>query len=165
MKLATTLENNIIESIVDGDGFRLVMFTQGCPHHCKGCHNPETWNCNLGYEYTVEEIAKFLLLKYRGAKQYYSGITISGGDPLYQEEELRNLLSILKQEEPGLDIWIYTGYETEEVFTQFISIVDYVDVFVTGKFIEKERDISCRFRGSRNQEIVMVKNKLVEKII
>lgn len=164
MKLATILEDNVIESIVDGTGFRLVMFTQGCSHRCKGCHNSTTWDFNAGFEYSTYEIAQNLLLKYKKAKQFYSGITISGGDPLCQHKELLDLLKILKKEEPEMNIWIYTGFETEEVLEDYSDIVEYVDVFVTGKFILEERDLSCKFKGSRNQEIVNVQERLIKKV-
>lgn len=165
MKLATMLEDNVIESIVDGKGFRLVMFTQGCAHCCKGCHNPSTWDFNSGYEYNVAEIAEHILLKYRKAKDFYSGITISGGDPLFQKEELLELLILLKSNEPDMNVWIYTGFETDEFFDKFSYIAKYTDVVVTGKFIEEQRDLSCKFKGSRNQEVIEVKNYVVNKAI
>lgn len=160
MRLATELKNNIIESIVDGEGFRLTMFTQGCLHCCKGCHNPTTWDMNSGHNYNVEEIADYFLKMYRKAKEFYSGITISGGDPLFQEKELERFLDILKKEEPDLNVWLYTGFEKDEFFSRFLNIAKYVDVVVTGKFIEAEKDISCKFKGSRNQEIINVEEYL-----
>ena len=154
MRLATELKQNLIESIVDGEGFRLTMFTQGCIHCCKGCHNPSTWNTKAGIEYSVESISGYILEKYRKFKSFYSGLTISGGDPLLQKDELERLLKILKTEEPNLNIWVYTGYETEDVLNDFRELIPYVDVFVTGKFIEEKLDYDCKFRGSSNQEIV-----------
>ena len=156
MRLATELENNFVESIVDGEGFRLTMFTQGCLHHCKGCHNPTTWDMKSGHEYSVEEIAVHFLKAYRKAKAFYSGLTISGGDPLFQKNELLEFLKILKKEEPDLNVWLYTGFEKEEFFKDFKEISSYINVVVTGKFIESKRDISCKFKGSTNQEIVYI---------
>lgn len=157
MRIATELKQNLIESIVDGEGFRLVIFTQGCKHYCKGCHNKSTWDINGGINYTVEEIASHILSKYQKHRHRYAGLTISGGDPLLQRDELKDLLHILKTSEPNMDIWIYTGYETEEVLTDFKDLIQYVDTFVTGKFIEEKLDYNCKFRGSSNQELLRTK--------
>ena len=154
MRIATELTQNFIESIVDGEGFRLTMFTQGCTHYCKGCHNKTTWDTKGGIEYSVEEISNYILSKYQKHKKRYAGLTISGGDPLLQKDELKKLLKILKKEEPDMNIWIYTGYETEEVLTTFKDLIPFVDVFVTGKFIEEKLDYDCKFRGSSNQELL-----------
>lgn len=156
MRLATELHKNLIESIVDGEGFRLVIFTQGCKHYCKGCHNKTTWNTNGGIEYSVEEISRHILNKYQKHKNRYAGLTISGGDPLLQKDELEKLLKLLRKEEPDMNIWIYTGYETEEVLNNFKEIVLYTDVFVTGKFVLEKLDYECKFRGSSNQEILRI---------
>ena len=154
MRIATELHKNLIESIVDGEGFRLTIFTQGCKHYCKGCHNKTTWDVNGGIDYPVEEIANHILSKYQKHKKRYAGLTISGGDPLLQREELKELLNILKTTEPDMNIWIYTGYESNEVLTDFKDLIEYVDVFVTGKFIEEKLDYECKFRGSSNQELL-----------
>lgn len=154
MRIATELKQNLIESIVDGEGFRLTMFTQGCTHYCKGCHNKTTWDVNGGIEYSVEDISSHILSKYQKHKKRYAGLTISGGDPLLQKDELMQLLKILKIEEPDMNIWIYTGYETEEILSTFKDLIPLVDVFVTGKFIEEKLDYDCKFRGSSNQELL-----------
>lgn len=153
MRLATDIKQNLIESIVDGEGFRLTMFTQGCIHHCKGCHNPSTWDIKAGIDYPVEVILDYILNKYRKFKSFYAGLTISGGDPLLQRDDLKVLLTLLKKEEPDMNIWIYTGYETKDVLNEFKDLIPYVDVFVTGKFLEEKLDYECKFRGSSNQEI------------
>ena len=156
MRLATELHKNLIESIVDGEGFRLTIFTQGCKHYCKGCHNKTTWDVNGGIEYSVEEISRQILNKYQKHKKRYAGLTISGGDPLLQRDELKKLLKLLREEEPDMNIWIYTGYETDEVLNDFKEIVPYVNVFVTGKFIQEKLDYECKFRGSSNQELLRI---------
>lgn len=153
MRLATEIQSNIRESIVDGEGFRIVMFTQGCTHHCKGCHNPTTWKMDGGIDYPVSQIHSYILNMYKKGKGFYSGITISGGDPLFQKEELLQLLILLKNSEPDMNIWIYTGFETEEVKENFKDLLKYVDVFVTGKFKEELKSYECEFRGSTNQEL------------
>lgn len=157
MKLATDIDINIRESIVDGEGFRIVLFTQGCLHHCKGCHNPTTWNMNSGIEYDVNVIADRILTMYKKGKGFYSGITLSGGDPLFQKDEVIKLIEILKKEEPDLNIWIYTGFETKEVKKLYKELIPLVDVFVTGKFVESLKDYSAEFRGSSNQELFYTK--------
>ena len=111
----------------------------------------------VGINYTVEEIASHILSKYQKHRHRYAGLTISGGDPLLQRNELKDLLHILKTSEPNMDIWIYTGYETEEVLTDFKDLIQYVDTFVTGKFIEEKLDYNCKFRGSSNQELLRTK--------
>lgn len=162
MRLATEIKSNIRESIVDGEGYRIVMFTQGCPHHCRGCHNSTTWKIDGGIEYSVHEISEHILNMYEKGKGFFRGVTISGGDPLIQKEELIELLSILKKNEPDLNIWIYTGFDTEEVEKDFSELFEYVDVFVTGKYVEELKSSKFidelepkdyLFRGSINQEL------------
>lgn len=129
-------------SLVNGEGIRYVVFTQGCGHHCKGCQNPETWDFDGGEEKTVEEIAEdFKRRKLR------DGITLSGGDPFYQQEECLKLLDLL----PGVNVWIYTGYEYEEI--QEKELARRADVLVVGPYIE---ELKCegKMYGSSNQRIV-----------
>lgn len=167
MKLATEINSNITESIVNGEGYRIVMFVQGCNHRCKGCHNPTTWDINGGIEYSISEISNHILNIYKKGKGFFSGITISGGEPLLQDKELLSLLKLLKNEEPDLNIWIYTGFELGDIKSRFANISKYVDVFVTGKYVE-ELNISkfadtpglneYKFIGSINQKILRMNN-------
>lgn len=163
MRLANKLNECIRESIVDGEGYRIVLFTQGCMHKCKGCHNSSTWDVNGGVDYSVTEIANYLLGIYQNGKGFFSGITISGGEPLLQKEELLQLMSILKKHEPNLNIWVYTGFEFLDVKHKFNDLIKYVDVFVTGKYVEKlnvnkfinKLDMNkYKFRGSINQKLI-----------
>ena len=129
-------------SLVNGEGIRYVVFTQGCGHHCKGCHNPQSWDFERGVEMTVEEIAEdFKRRKLR------DGITLSGGDPFYQQEECLKLLDLL----PGVNVWIYTGYEYEEI--QETELAKRADVLVVGPYIE---ELKCegKMYGSSNQRII-----------
>ena len=129
-------------SLVNGEGIRYVVFTQGCGHHCKGCQNPETWEFEGGEEKTVEEIAEdFKRRKLR------DGITLSGGDPFYQQEECLKLLDLL----PGVNVWIYTGYEYEEI--QETELARRADALVVGPYIE---ELKCegKMYGSSNQRII-----------
>lgn len=129
-------------SAVNGDGIRYVVFVQGCGHHCKGCHNPETWDFAGGTEMAVEDIAKDFK-----RRKYLDGITLSGGDPFFQQEECLALLNLL----PDVDVWIYTGYEFEDICST--ELAKRANVLVVGKFVESLR---CEGRqyGSTNQRIV-----------
>lgn len=134
-------------SFVNGDGSRYVVFTQGCPHHCKGCQNPETWDFKGGTYITPEEIAadfhKHRLL---------DGITLSGGDPFCQQEACLELLDLL----PGVNVWIYTGYEYEEICDT--PLAKRADVLVTGRFVEELR-CEGEMYGSSNQRIIKERDK------
>lgn len=149
-------------NIGNGTGFRAVLWVSGCPHHCKECQNPETWNRNSGKNFTLkqkEQIKSLLRLP------YIKGITISGGDPLadYNQQEITELCRELKNEFPQKDIWIYTGFTYEEISDS--PILKYIDVLVDGPFILKERDVTLPFRGSRNQRIIDVQKTRGEQKI
>lgn len=134
-------------SLVNGEGIQYVVFTQGCNHHCRGCQNPETWDFHGGEEMTVEEIAEdFKRRKLR------DGITLSGGDPFYQQEECLKLLDLL----PGVNVWIYTGFEYEEI--QETELARRADVLVVGPYIE---ELKCegKMYGSSNQRIIKRKEE------
>lgn len=129
-------------SFVNGDGSRMVVFVQGCKHHCKGCQNPETWDFNGGMDVTVERIAE----EYK-KHRLLDGITLSGGDPFFQQEECIALLKLLR----GVNVWIYTGFEYEEI--QDTKLAKMADVIVTGKFV-KELACEGKMYGSSNQKII-----------
>ena len=137
------------ESIVDGEGIRLAVFLQGCPHHCKGCQNPETWNTDkLSLLMTVDEIMK----KYDG-NPLLNGITFSGGEPFIQADKLIPLAE--KVHKAGGNVWCYTGYTLDELraSSEASELLNHIDVLVDGPYIEKERDLTLKFRGSKNQRI------------
>lgn len=141
-------------SIVDGVGIRQVFFLAGCPHHCKGCHNPQSWNPSGGEHYTVKEIiTKALSSPY--------DVTFSGGDPLYQLAELDAVMRVIK---PNKGIWVYTGYTWEEIMENdaLKSVLPNIDVLVDGRFEEDKRNPELRFRGSENQRIIDVQKSLNE---
>ena len=129
-------------SFINGDGARYVVFVQGCGHGCRGCQNPDTWDFNGGTEVAVSEIAA----DYRRRK-CLDGLTLSGGDPFYQEEACLALLNAL----PGVNVWVYTGFEYEEI--ENTELARRVDVLVTGRF---EEDLRCegQMYGSSNQRII-----------
>lgn len=144
------------DSIVDGNGIRTVVWFQGCPHHCRECHNPETWNPNGGMEIELEEVKEQLKnLKYQ------TGITLSGGDPFFQPIEA---LEIAKYAHSiGLNVWCYTGYTYEEIMANDDDkkkLLENVDVLVDGRFEIDKKSLACKFRGSTNQRIIDVKKSL-----
>lgn len=137
------------DSIVDGEGVRLTVFTQGCPHHCHGCHNPQTWNLAGGHEVDTEEIIQKLK-----ENPLLSGVTFSGGEPFLQPAPLTELARAAHG--LGLDVWSYTGFTLEELEkrTDAQQLLNEVDVLVDGPYVEALRDLTLRFRGSSNQRII-----------
>ena len=155
---------NILDcDIIDGDGVRVTLFVSGCSHRCKGCHNPESWDAFSGKEFTEETIERIEKLLDR---DFVDGLTLSGGDPLFfqNRSEITKLCKRIKEKFPQKTIWLYTGYEYEEV--KALEVFDYVDVVVDGPFKIDLRDVSLAFRGSPNQRIIDVKkSKKQEKIV
>lgn len=145
----------VSESVVDGLGIRVTAFLQGCPRHCEGCHNPKLLPMEGGTGLTEEEFAALLLEK---ISPLHHGITFSGGDPLAQPEALYKVITLLKQKEPRLNIWVYTGYVFEEI--KDYPVLKAIDVLVDGPFILKEKSFSLPFRGSANQRIIDVPKSL-----
>lgn len=151
------------DSIVDGVGIRDVIFLQGCPHHCKGCHNPTTWNYDGGEELSIEEILDTL-------SNSSNDITISGGEPLEQFNELLYLLEAIRKT-TDKRVWLYTGYVFNYELCSDIYVLNllsnYVDVLVDGRFEEDKKDPNLLFRGSSNQRLIdlpksIEKEKIVE---
>lgn len=154
IRLAAWLQS---DSIVDGEGVRTVIWTQGCPHKCVGCHNPETHDFNGGEEFDVDFVIKELK---KISNQ--TGITLSGGDPLCQSEAC--ILICKAAHELGLNVWCYTGFTYENILLNPIQrkLLEHIDVLVDGKFILEEKSLDIYFRGSRNQRIIDVKKSLEE---
>ena len=149
----------IFDSIVDGPGMRVTVFTQGCSHNCKGCHNPQThcfkedicFDIDKQFEF-IDDVKKDPLI---------TGLTISGGDPFDNDlEALVNFIVMYKNDFPKHDIWIYTGYTIEELFSiaeynKYVEqIIHFANVIVDGEYIEELKDLSLPFRGSQNQRII-----------
>ena len=150
------LSGYILESIVDGPGIRTVVFTQGCPHHCKGCHNPKTHPFDKGKLIEIEEIVDIL-----SSNPLSSGLTISGGEPFVQVEEVLELINQYKKINPKHDIIIYTGYTYEYLKNlndhMINEILSKIDILIDGPYIEELRDLTLEFRGSSNQRIISLK--------
>ena len=149
-------------SIVDGLGIRAVLWTQGCPHNCPGCHNPETHSYDDGTLIDISEIKKQL-----NSLDIEEGLTLSGGDPF---EQIESCLDIAKYSQSiGLNVWCYTGYTYEELMKKseinplIIPFIKEIDILVDGRFIQKQRSLEAKFRGSKNQRLIDVKKTLKSK--
>lgn len=139
------------ESVVDGSGIRLVVFLQGCPHHCPGCHNEELIPVEGGRQITEQDLAEIILDR---LSPLHRGVTFSGGDPLMQADALAKVIALIKTQRPVIDIWVYTGYVYEEI--AHLPVMQHVDVLVDGPFIATQRNLGLAFRGSTNQRIIDV---------
>lgn len=145
------------DSIVDGPGFRLTVFTQGCPHDCPGCHNPETHPFDGGKIMDADAIVKMMK-----DNPLLDGITLSGGDPFCQPEPCAYLAR--KAKDMGLNVWAYSGWTFEALMgmPEVRPLLESVDVLVDGPFILARRTLELRFRGSRNQRLIDVPASLAE---
>ena len=148
----------VSDSIVDGPGIRTTIFSQGCPHHCKGCHNPETWAFGCGTDIPVEKIVDIVK-----SNPLCKGVTFSGGEPFSQAAAFAKLAVLLKAE--GYEVASYSGYTFEELLEgseaqqQLLSVID---ILIDGRFLLEQKSLEIAFRGSRNQRILDVKKSLAE---
>ena len=145
------------DDMLNGDGLRVVLWVAGCSHYCRECQNPVTWDPNGGLPFTEDSKKElFELLE----KSYISGITFSGGDPLYQtnEPEILELAKEIREKFPGKTIWLYTGSTWEQIRDH--EIVSYLDILVDGEYVKELRDTQLYWRGSSNQRVIDVKKTL-----
>lgn len=150
------IAGTVNDSIVDGIGLRYTIFTQGCPHVCPGCHNPKTHNIYGGYSVDTSEIINQIK-----KNPLLDGITLSGGEPFLQPIACRELAEAAKN--AGLNVWAYTGYIYEYLKTpEQLDLLRYIDVLVDGPFIQDQKSLELRFRGSKNQRLIDVKRSLEE---
>ncbi len=133
------------DSIVDGVGVRDVIFFQGCGKRCKGCHNPDTWDYMGGCHRFIGDVVKEL-------SDSSNDVTISGGEPIDQFEDLLELCSMLS--EAGKKIWVYTGNVVDPTKSIYARLARYVDVIVDGRFVEDKKDCNLLFCGSSNQRLI-----------
>ncbi len=149
----------IRESIVDGPGLRMTIFTQGCPHNCEGCHNPQTHDFKGGYISHPENILKAI-----DEDPLLRGVTFSGGEPFMQPEALAQLAEEIHKR--GLDVLTYTGFTFEQIIDsgddRKLALLKQTDYLVDGKFVLALRSLELHFRGSSNQRIIDVKRSLEE---
>ena len=143
----------VTDSIVDGPGFRTSVFTQGCPHHCPGCHNPGSHDFDAGTVYALDDVeAKF------SKNPLLDGVTLTGGEPFCQAAACAELAR--RAHARGLNVWTYTGYTYEKLRDMAASdpdvaaLLDATDVLVDGPFLLSERSLELDFRGSRNQRLI-----------
>lgn len=143
--------------ILNGEGVRVVLWIAGCSHHCKNCQNPITWDENGGLKFDKD--AKQELFDALDNPDI-DGITFSGGDPLFcaNREEVGALIEEIAQKFPSKNIWLYTGYEWEEINS--LPFIKYVDVLVDGKFVQALNDNNLLWKGSSNQRVIDVKQSL-----
>jgi anaerobic ribonucleoside-triphosphate reductase activating protein len=147
------------ETMTDGPGFRTSIYSQGCNHHCEGCHNPQTWDINGGTLYSVKELYEIII------NEDLSDVTFSGGDPMYQVEGFTELAKMVKNN-TNKTIWCYSGYTYEQIkeSPRMSLILPFLDVLVDGTFDINKRNINLKFRGSENQRIIHLKNGEIEFI-
>ncbi|MCL2562633.1 MAG: anaerobic ribonucleoside-triphosphate reductase activating protein [Oscillospiraceae bacterium] len=143
------IRNTIHDSIVDGPGLRYVVFTQGCPHRCPGCHNPETHDPNSGQEVAVEAIIADML-----NNPLTDGLTLTGGEPFLQAEDCAVLARAAH--DAGLNVWCYSGWTLEELqaMPETEVLLREIDVLVDGPYIEAQRSLTLNWRGSENQRVI-----------
>ena len=146
----------VTDSIVDGPGIRATVFCQGCPHHCEGCHNPETWPFGCGTPMEEERIAWII-----SQNPLCRGVTFSGGEPFAQAEGFLALAKLLK--EKGYEVASYTGYTFEQLLKGTPAqkaLLEAIDILIDGPFLQAQKSLEVPFRGSRNQRILDVKASL-----
>lgn len=157
------IAGTVKDSIVDGPGIRYVIFTQGCPHHCPGCHNPQTHAPSGGRDADVEKILDEIF-----QNPIISGVTFSGGEPFCQADELLQIAEVIK--EKGKHLMIYTGYLLEQLQKMenpaVHRLLALTDILVDGPFILAERNLTLPYRGSENQRVIdMVKTRKAGEVV
>lgn len=145
----------LFETMMDGPGLRTSIYFAGCKHHCKGCHNPQSWDMNGGYSMPINHI--LTLIK----EDEFANVTFSGGDPFYQVDAVTELAKRIKAE-TNKTIWCYTGFTIEEIREDpnLNKLLPYIDVLVDGPYVEALRNTDLPFRGSTNQRIIAIKKYL-----
>lgn len=145
------------DDMLNGDGLRVVLWVAGCSHHCEGCHNKITWDKNGGLEF--DESAKREIYEAL-RKPYISGITFSGGDPLFlgNRDDIEALINEIDEKFPYKTKWLYTGYEWDDI--KDLSFINKLDVVVDGKFEKDKHDPKLYWKGSSNQRVIDVKKTL-----
>ena len=150
------LSGIVSDSIVDGPGIRTTVFSQGCPHHCPGCHNPETWEFGCGTAIPVEAVVDIVQ-----SNPLCRGVTFSGGEPFAQAAAFAKLARLLK--EKGYEVASYTGYTFEQLLKGSPAqkeLLSVIDILIDGPFLLEEKSLAIAFRGSRNQRILDVPKSL-----
>ena len=152
--------------VVNGEGIMVSLWTQGCPHHCKGCFNVETWDFNGGKEFTEKQLYEILdLLDARGVDR---NLSILGGEPLCPQnvEGVLSLCKFIKTSRPKTKIYVWTGYTLEYLMDEYgLKTFGNIDILIDGKFEESLKDITLTMRGSKNQRVIDVTKTIRENKI
>lgn len=152
------LSGIVSDSIVDGPGIRTTVFCQGCPHHCPGCQNPETWEFGCGTAMDTQTIVQIVK-----SNPLCRGVTFSGGEPFAQAEGFTELAQALKAQ--GYEVAAYSGYTFEQLLAGTPGqkkLLQTIDVLIDGPYLAAERSLELSFRGSRNQRIINVAESLAK---
>lgn len=148
------------ESIVDGDGVRVVIYFSGCLHNCKGCHNPSSHDFDSGQlfsEKIQDEIIDYIL-----DTPFISGLTLSGGDPMYSTKDIIPYIIKIRNKIKDISIWVYSGFTYEEIINdvEMSKLLILCDVLVDGQFILEQRDMTLAYKGSTNQRIIDIQKSI-----
>lgn len=138
----------------NGEGICVSYWVSGCEHHCKGCHNPETWDRNQGIDFCEDTIQEVLTaLRSHGIKR---NLSFTGGDPLasYNLHQIKTLSSRVRKEYPEITMFLWTGYTLEQLTSKQLDAIKEIDVLIDGKFEESLKDLTLRFKGSTNQRVI-----------
>jgi anaerobic ribonucleoside-triphosphate reductase activating protein len=159
MKIRLAITDIQRDSVVDGEGIRSVIWVQGCSHKCRECHNPETHSFDGGYLVDVELVKKSI-----STLEGQDGVTLSGGDPMYQPKECSEIASYCHKLK--LNVWCYTGFTYEELIelsknnSDILEFLSNIDVLIDGRFIVEQKSYDVKFRGSTNQRVIDVPKSL-----
>ena len=156
----------ITNDVTNGEGVCVSFFVQGCPHHCSGCFNPETWDFNGGKLYNEE--VKWQIIKAISANGIERNFSILGGEPLAPQniKMVEEIVTTVRIAYPNIKIFLWTGYDFENLDfdnKNYDNILSNIDVIIDGKFIEEQKDLSLKLRGSSNQNIWIKKNNIWRK--
>lgn len=148
------------ESVADGEGVRVVIYVSGCLHNCKGCHNPTSHSFTAGQPFT--EQLQNEIIAYINKTPFISGLTLSGGDPMYSASKITPFIKALRQTNKNVTVWIYSGFTYGEILenSEMLELLSECDVLVDGRFVLEQRDMTLSYKGSRNQRIIDVQQSL-----
>ncbi|QDE30843.1 anaerobic ribonucleoside-triphosphate reductase-activating protein [Shewanella polaris] len=140
--------------VINGEGTRCTLFVSGCEHACKGCYNQSTWRVDAGHEFS-QALEDQIIKDLTDSRIYRRGLSLSGGDPLHPAnlDAILKLVTRVKNECPGKDIWLWTGYQLADLSVAQQNIINLVDVMIDGKFEQDKADPALLWRGSSNQVI------------
>lgn len=141
--------------VVNGEGTRCTLFVSGCEHFCKGCHNSTSWDADKGHPFD-QAMEDQIIADLSDQRIHRDGLSLSGGDPLFAPNlpAILQLVKRVKEELPGKDIWLWSGYTLETLTRAQQEVMNYIDVLIDGKFELEKRDLSLPWRGSSNQRVI-----------